>query len=173
MAASGCLFAILLFIPTHLLSVALQRFQGLQSLHAITQRRVIAHRKEETLFSRTSGKSTISQGRNDRACELRVYCSPCAKPLPRGEQTGSWSRRRFARGTTNESTQRGHEQRNPVMSDRERIDIEPPDHLCERCGHSKPRLVFDQLSMLLLCEQCLECVQRLQAWSFLSEDETA
>ena len=59
------------------------------------------------------------------------------------------------------------------MSDRERMDMEPPDHLCERCGHSKLRLVFDQLSMLLLCEQCLECVQRLQARSLLREDETA
>ena len=72
-----------------------------------------------------------------------------------------------------ESIQRGHEQGNPVMSDPERIDLEPPDHLCEQCGYSKPRLVFDQLSMLLLCEQCLERVQRLQAWSLLREDETA
>ena len=139
----------------------------------ITKRRVIVQRKEETLFSLTSGKSAILQSRNVRACELRVYCSQCAKPLPRDEQTGPWSRRRVARGTTNELTQRGHEQRNHVMSDRERMDMEPPDHLCERCGHSKLRLVFDQLSMLLLCEQCLECVQRLQAWSLLREDETA
>ena len=42
-----------------------------------------------------------------------------------------------------------HKQGNPAMSDRERIDLEPPDHLCERCGYSKPRLVFDQLSLLL------------------------
>ena len=59
------------------------------------------------------------------------------------------------------------------MSERETIYIEPPDHLCERCSGSKPRLVFDQLSLLLLCEQCLEHVQRLQAWSLLREDETA
>jgi hypothetical protein len=59
------------------------------------------------------------------------------------------------------------------MSELERIDVEPPDHLCERCGHSKPRLFFDQLSLLLLCEPCLERVQRLQAWSLLREDETA
>ena len=58
------------------------------------------------------------------------------------------------------------------MSELERIDVEPPDHLCERCGHSKPRLAFDQLSLLVLCEQCLERVQRLQAWSLLREDET-
>jgi hypothetical protein len=59
------------------------------------------------------------------------------------------------------------------MSDRERIDLEPPDHLCERYGYSKPLLVFDKLSLLLLCEQCLERVQRLQARSLLREDETA
>lgn len=59
------------------------------------------------------------------------------------------------------------------MSELERIDVEPPDHLCEQCGYSKPRLVFDQLSLLLLCEQCLERAQRLQAWSLLREDETA
>lgn len=58
------------------------------------------------------------------------------------------------------------------MSEREELNIEPPDHLCERCGSSKPRLVFDQLSLLLLCEQCLERVQGLQAWSLLREDET-
>ncbi len=58
------------------------------------------------------------------------------------------------------------------MSGLEQIDVEPPDHLCERCGSSKPRLVFDQLSLLLLCEQCLERVQVLQAWSLLREDET-
>lgn len=58
------------------------------------------------------------------------------------------------------------------MSERENIYLEPPDHLCEQCGYSKPRLVFDQLSKLLLCEHCLEGVQRLQAWSLLREDET-
>ena len=57
------------------------------------------------------------------------------------------------------------------MTDRERIDLEPPDHLCERCGYCKPRLVFDELSKLLLCAQCLDHVQRLQAWSLLREDE--
>jgi hypothetical protein len=139
----------------------------------ITKRRVIVQRKEETLFSLTSGKSAILQSRNVRACELRVYCSQGAKPLPRGGQTGSSRKKRVVRGTMDESTQRGHEQSNPVMSDRERIDVEPPDHLCKRCGHPKPRLVFDQVSLLLLCEQCLECVQRSQAWSVLREDETA
>lgn len=59
------------------------------------------------------------------------------------------------------------------MSKRETLYIEPPDHPCERCGDSKPRLVFDQLSLLLLCEPCLEHMQRSQAWSFLREDETA
>lgn len=59
------------------------------------------------------------------------------------------------------------------MSECEELYIEPPDHLCEQCGYSKPRLVFDQLSLLLLCEQCLERAQRLQAWSLLREDETA
>lgn len=66
-----------------------------------------------------------------------------------------------------------HEQGNPEMSEQEKICIEPPDHLCEGCGSSKPRLVFDQLSLRLLCEQCLERAQRLQAWSLLREDETA
>jgi hypothetical protein len=58
------------------------------------------------------------------------------------------------------------------MSDPERIDLEPPDHPCERCGYSKPRLVFDELSRRLLCQQCLERVQCLQAWALLHEDET-
>ena len=38
----------------------------------ITKRRVIVQRQEETRFSRTSGKSTILQSRNDRARELRA-----------------------------------------------------------------------------------------------------
>jgi len=59
------------------------------------------------------------------------------------------------------------------MSDHEGSHLEPLDYLCERCGYPKPRLVFDQLSLLLLCEQCLERVQHLQAWSLLREDGTA
>lgn len=59
------------------------------------------------------------------------------------------------------------------MSEREGTYIDPPDHLCERCNDSKPRLVFEQLSKLLLCEQCLEDVQRRQAWSLLREDDRA
>ena len=71
----------------------------------VTQRRLIAQRKEETLSSRTSGKSTISHCHNDRACELRwrLYCSLCGSSLPTG--SGSSSRRRVARGTTTESKQ--------------------------------------------------------------------
>jgi hypothetical protein len=58
------------------------------------------------------------------------------------------------------------------MSEPESHDVEPPDNLCERCGHPKPRLVFDQLSELVLCESCLEHLQRQQAWSLLRENET-
>ena len=58
------------------------------------------------------------------------------------------------------------------MSEPDRIEIEPPDNPCERCGYSKTRLVFDQLSKLVLCENCLEHVQRQQAWSLLRETET-
>lgn len=59
------------------------------------------------------------------------------------------------------------------MGERESTDIEPPDNLCERCGHPKTRLLFDPLSKLLLCEQCLDLVQSRQAWSLLRETETA
>lgn len=52
------------------------------------------------------------------------------------------------------------------------MDIEPPDNPCERCGHPKPRLVFDQLSKLLLCERCLNTIQSQPAWSLLRETET-
>lgn len=53
------------------------------------------------------------------------------------------------------------------MSEPERIEVEPLDNRCERCGHPRSRLVFDQLSELVLCESCLEHVQRQQAWSLL------
>jgi len=55
------------------------------------------------------------------------------------------------------------------MSEPERIDLKPPGDVCERCGHSRPWLVFDQLSELVLCESCLEHVQRRQAWSLLRD----
>ena len=55
------------------------------------------------------------------------------------------------------------------MNEPERIEVEPPDNTCERCGHSKPRLVFDQLSELVLCESYLEHVQQQQAWSLLRD----
>ncbi|OAI43737.1 hypothetical protein AYO43_09925 [Nitrospira sp. SCGC AG-212-E16] len=58
------------------------------------------------------------------------------------------------------------------MNEPEWIELEPPDKACERCGHSRPLMVFDQLSKLLLCEACLDRVQRRQAWSLLHEDET-
>ena len=58
------------------------------------------------------------------------------------------------------------------MNEPERIEAEPPDNPCERCGHSKPRLVFYQLIKLVLCENCLEHVQRQQAWTLLRETET-
>jgi len=90
-------------------------------------------------------------------------------PYQRGYRSGE----RPHEGRYQNRNRRYHEQGNPEMSEREIIYIEPPDHLCERCGDSKPRLVFDQLSLLLLCEPCLEHMQRSQAWSFLREDETA
>jgi hypothetical protein len=57
------------------------------------------------------------------------------------------------------------------MGESSEIEVEPPDHQCERCGHPKPRLVFDQLSKLLLCERCLDTVQSQQAWSLLRETD--
>lgn len=57
------------------------------------------------------------------------------------------------------------------MSEGERIEVEPPDNLCERCGHPKPRLDFDELSRLLFCEQCLESMKSQQAWFLLRETE--
>src|SRR2546422_6028799 len=36
-----------------------------------------------------------------------------------------------------------------------------------------PRLVFDHLSELVLCESCLEHVQRQQAWSLLRDADRA
>ena len=59
------------------------------------------------------------------------------------------------------------------MNEPERIDVEPPDNTCERCGHPKPRLVFDQLSELVLCESCREHVQQQQAWSLLRDVDRA
>jgi hypothetical protein len=58
------------------------------------------------------------------------------------------------------------------MSEGERIEVEPPDNPCERCRHPKPRLVFDEVSRLLLCEQCLECIRAQPAWPFLRDTET-
>lgn len=57
------------------------------------------------------------------------------------------------------------------MSELERMDVEPPDTPCERCGHPKPRLVFDHLSNLLLCAPCLDSVRSQQAWSLLRETD--
>jgi hypothetical protein len=59
------------------------------------------------------------------------------------------------------------------MNEPERIEVEPPDNPCERCGHPRPRLVFDQLSELVLCESCLEHMQRQRAWSFLRDADRA
>lgn len=59
------------------------------------------------------------------------------------------------------------------MSEPEQKEVEPPDNSCERCGLPRPRLIFDQLSKLLLCEPCLERVQQQQSWSLLRETETA
>jgi len=59
-----------------------------------------------------------------------------------------------------------------TMSEGEGIEGEPPDNPCERCGHPKPRLVFNEMSRLLLCEQCLESIKSQQAWSLLSKTET-
>lgn len=94
-------------------------------------------------------------------------------PLSTKRLNGVIEQEKGARGTMPERISGYHEQGNLAMSEHEKICIEPPDHLCEGCGSSKPRLVFDQLSLRLLCEQCLERAQRLQAWSLLREDETA
>ena len=58
------------------------------------------------------------------------------------------------------------------MNEPEQINLEPPDYPCERCGISKPRLLFDQLSRFLLCESCLESIQRQQSWSLLREADS-
>jgi hypothetical protein len=60
-----------------------------------------------------------------------------------------------------------------MMNEPGHIDVEPPDHCCERCGHSKPRLVFDHISERLLCETCFELVQHQQAWNLLREADIA
>lgn len=54
------------------------------------------------------------------------------------------------------------------MSKDEEIDLDPPDHICERCGRAKPRLFFDEVSRSLLCISCLDRVQQ-QSWSLLRE----
>ena len=59
------------------------------------------------------------------------------------------------------------------MNELERIEVEPPDNPCERCGHPRPRLFFDQLSELVLCESCLEHLQRQQAWSLVRDADRA
>lgn len=58
------------------------------------------------------------------------------------------------------------------MGDLEQKSVELPDNSCERCSLPRPRLVFDQLSELLLCETCLELVQQQQSWSLLRETKT-
>ena len=49
--------------------------------------------------------------------------------------------------------------------------MEPTDHPCERCGRTDARLIFDQWSKLLLCENCFERMRWQQAWSLLREAE--
>ncbi len=49
--------------------------------------------------------------------------------------------------------------------------MEPTDHPCERCARTDGRLIFDQWSKLLLCENCFERMRRQQAWSLLREAE--
>lgn len=49
--------------------------------------------------------------------------------------------------------------------------MESTDHPCERCGRTDARLIFDQWSKLLLCENCLECMRWQQTWSLLREAE--
>jgi hypothetical protein len=58
------------------------------------------------------------------------------------------------------------------MTELGQTDREPLDHSCERCGRSAPRLVFDELSKLLLCKSCLERVRDQEAWSLLRNDAT-
>jgi hypothetical protein len=55
------------------------------------------------------------------------------------------------------------------MSEDEAVDLDPPDHVCERCGHAKPRLSFDEMSRSLLCCSCLDRVRQQQSWSLLRE----
>ena len=49
--------------------------------------------------------------------------------------------------------------------------MELTEHPCERCGRIDGRLIFDQWSKLLLCENCLECMRWQQTWSLLREAE--
>ncbi len=50
--------------------------------------------------------------------------------------------------------------------------MEPTDHPCEQCGRTDARLIFDQWSNLLLCENCLERMRWQQTWALLREAET-
>lgn len=51
-------------------------------------------------------------------------------------------------------------------------DVESPDNLCERCGHPKPRLIFDEARQLLLCGQCLEWMQSQEGWCLWRASKT-
>lgn len=57
------------------------------------------------------------------------------------------------------------------MHESERSALEPPDRPCERCGYAKPRLVFDPLSRLILCEDCAETVREQEPWRHLHQVE--
>jgi hypothetical protein len=103
----------------------------------------------------------------------RFYCAQCILPLPQSERMASSVRTRPESGHKNRLEAIGDHGRTPSMNEPEQIEVEPPDNPCERCGHPRPRLVFDQLSELVLCESCLEHVQRQQAWSLLRDAERA
>lgn len=60
-----------------------------------------------------------------------------------------------------------------MTGDHKRSDLEDEDNPCEQCGHPKPRLLFDQLSQLLLCEACLDRMQQRQAWELLRVTDLA
>lgn len=55
----------------------------------------------------------------------------------------------------------------------ENIELEPPDHPCERCHHLSPQLFFDEDNRLLLCPRCMEREQQERARSCYCDMERA
>jgi hypothetical protein len=117
-------------------------------------------------------KKSLNKGIWDNHTQ-RIYCAQCIPPLPQSEGMASSVRTRSESGHKIDSKRLGDHGETPSMNEPERIVVEPPDNACERCGHLRPRLVFDQLSKLVLCESCMEYVQREQAWSLLRDADRA